>query len=246
MLSAAVVRDRNIVEPAFAALVQQRLGICPAYQPGAVPTITFDVLDGGVGFLDAITVADAFLTAGDAHWALIFGGEAHPSTETDVPGFRYSSTAAAMLLAAAPEGGFGILHTAVRPGPLAPHVFVDLLAAGADGRRSVTVLERPCPADIAAEAVLACLDAEALDLADIDILCSTPAPDFGAQLLGRMNRKPAGFHTVATEFGDPNSAAPVFAWAAAEAAAPRGRIRLFVAADGPKAACLSYRPTREG
>ena len=74
LINIGVFRDKNIVEPAMAPLIQQQLGMnLDPVQNDHIhrTTFSFDINDGECGFLTAVSVADGFLKSGAAKHALI-------------------------------------------------------------------------------------------------------------------------------------------------------------------------------
>ncbi|MCM6773537.1 hypothetical protein NDR87_08650 [Nocardia sp. CDC159] len=246
VLNAGVFRDQNISEPAVAALVQKRLEVGLEYRTGDIPAFSFDLMNGGTGMVHALMAAQCFLELGDIEYALVLSGDAHPSTERGVDGFPYTATGAAMVLRSDPDsGGFGELQQVSAECPR-PAAWVDLAAAGTEGRRAVTVRPGGDPLSAAAEVVTRCLAEEHLELTPTGALLLAPAPatDFASRLAKRLGAPPDAIAGVDPALGDPYTAAPVHAYLAAQAAGLVDDTRpvLFLAVDGDVAACITYRP----
>jgi 3-oxoacyl-[acyl-carrier-protein] synthase-3 len=81
LISIGVYRDNNIMEPAMASLIQQRLGINldPVKHGTMKFTFCFDLYNGACGFVNAIQVADSIIQSGQAENVLIVSADAHPS-----------------------------------------------------------------------------------------------------------------------------------------------------------------------
>lgn len=153
LIHVGVYRDDNIVEPAVAALVQQRIGIGLDYGRGDHTMYSFDLINGAAGVLDALAVADSLIACG-AGTVLITAADAHPGGDAEdrSPAFPYGPTAAAVVVARAPDDDS------------AATVFDGLVAAAGDtstpvgysripdvgnrGRRSI-VVDAPTVADLA-------------------------------------------------------------------------------------------------
>jgi 3-oxoacyl-[acyl-carrier-protein] synthase-3 len=97
VINIGVFRDNNIMEPAIAPLIQQRMGIHLKSEGTLYHTFAFDILNGAGGMLNAAQAAGALLANGNIRYALILGCDVHPST-TRTESFPYSSIGAAMLL----------------------------------------------------------------------------------------------------------------------------------------------------
>ncbi len=209
LINVGVFRDDNIVEPAVAALIQQRIGIALEYTSGAVPTFSFDLMNGACGLLDAVAVAGALLDTGSVDTVLITAGDTHPS-QAPHPDFPYASAAGALLLGHGPTG-FGSLHVAATTDDVAPTSYIDLGAAGAQARGTITV-EAPPRTPFAAQALAACAAAEGLDPATVPVLTG-PDPHL---------------HTAAL----------IFAYAERQ---QTDSAMLLLADGGATAACIAYR-----
>ena len=65
LLNVGLYRDRNLGEPALAALIQEDVQINPEDpSPGGHGSFSFDVANGACGVLSAMQVADRFLRCG--------------------------------------------------------------------------------------------------------------------------------------------------------------------------------------
>jgi 3-oxoacyl-[acyl-carrier-protein] synthase III len=99
LINAGVYRDENIMEPSIASLIQRELNMGLDFAPDnpKSSTFSFDVLNGACSFLNAATIADAFLKNGSVQYALIVSGDSHPS-KTQHADFPYVVIGSAALL----------------------------------------------------------------------------------------------------------------------------------------------------
>jgi len=104
LVNAGVYRDRHIVEPANAAYIQHRLGVNVEFQ--GRPTLSFDLLNGGCGMLNAAQVVAALLQTGEVEAGLVVAGEANGDRSPD-PASRVPPSGAALMLDLAPRAGTG-------------------------------------------------------------------------------------------------------------------------------------------
>ena len=106
LVSAGVYRDGHVAEPAIAAYIQHRLGINVEFQ--GRPTLSFDLLNGGCGMLNAAQVVGAMLQSGQAAAGMVVAGEANSDRRPD-PASAVARSGAALLLDLSPCGdaGFG-------------------------------------------------------------------------------------------------------------------------------------------
>lgn len=105
LLNTGLYHDRNLGEPAMAALIQEDVGIHPEDpRRDAHGTFSFDVANGSCGVLTALQVADGFLSSGAIDHALIVAGDADPGHRM-APRFPYSADAAAVVCGRSDDRG---------------------------------------------------------------------------------------------------------------------------------------------
>ncbi|MGW3544393.1 hypothetical protein ACWDNI_28190 [Nocardia niigatensis] len=247
LINTGVYRDSNMVEPAMSALIQQQAGIGLEYRSGDVPCLSFDLMNGTCGMLNAIQVSQALLAAPTVHRVLLVSGDAHPSKSPEPqPGFPIKPVGAAMLLERRPgTAGFGALHISATDGRPVPEGFVRLSEMGTSGRSSITVHRAGEVEELLHHAVSAAT--EALDVADAPrdrtvLICGRPIAGFPALLAERLGIAPEAVSADDTE-GDAHTSALPVAYRAArdDGRLDRADVALFVAAGaGPSAAAIAY------
>lgn len=251
VINAGVFRDFNISEPAVAALIQKRLAVGLEYQTGNVPAFSFDLMNGGTGVVHALMAAQCFLAPGEVRYAIVVAGDTHPSLARDREDFPYAATGAALLLRSGDDaGGFGRPHSTERTDSVPPAAWVNLEAAGTNGRNALTVRGGGGDPLTAADAVVrTCLAEDGIDIGDFAtgkavLLAPAPIPGFRERLAYRLGIPSAAVAGVDPAVGDPYSAAPVHAYvnAAASGLLDQAHTVLFLGADDSSAACLAYRP----
>ncbi|WP_181700292.1 hypothetical protein [Nocardia sp. GTS18] len=242
LINVGVYRDANLVEPAVAALIQQAAGVGLEYRPGDVPCLSFDLMNGACGPVNAIGVAASLLADLPNGHVVIVSGDAHPSMSADAH-FPFQPVGAAFVLEnRADVAGFGDVH--VSAGDTLPDAqgYVALAEMGAEGRSALTVELATGTAELVEHAVIAARDAlttDGLDAADTVLVCGKPTPEFATELAREL-----GVAAVVTDdfAGDAHTSALTGAYVAARAAGHDNRALLFVAADGgPTAAAVTYR-----
>ncbi|WP_280384589.1 hypothetical protein [Nocardia wallacei] len=250
LINAGVFRDSNTVEPAVSALIQKSAGIGLDYSYGDPRSFSFDLMNGAVGVLNAVQVAQSVLETGSAEHVLVVSGDTHPSlarSEADDE-FPYATAGAALLLEhTAEDEGFGRVHTVTGGGSPAVESYVDVATMGTAGRSLMTVEREPGfeerLLDAAAEVALAALDeAGDLDPATTVLIASTPSATFPRQLADKLGI--AEIRTPDLTAGDPHTAALPLAYDLAVQQDSLGGYTtvLFVAAGaGPSAAAALYR-----
>ncbi len=106
LVNAGVYRDGHVCEPAIACYVQNALGINVDFHGRR--TLSFDLLNGGVGMLNAAHVVASLLLAGEVDAGMVVSSEVNSDRRPD-PSFTYAPSGAALLLDVSPRGetGFG-------------------------------------------------------------------------------------------------------------------------------------------
>ncbi|WP_245649678.1 hypothetical protein [Nocardia shimofusensis] len=242
LINVGVYRDANLVEPAIAALIQQAAGIGLEYRRGDVPCLSFDLMNGACGLVNAVGVATSLLADLPAGRVVVVSGDAHPSERADAQ-FAFEPVGAAFVLENHDDAmGFGRVHVSAGEQLPDPQGYVRLSAMGAHGRSALTVELRSGTAELVEHAAVAAreaLAADGIDAGRVVLLCGKPTSAFAGELATEL-----GVGSVVTdEFdGDAHTSALTAAFVAARAAGLVDRPLLFVAADGgPTAAAVTYR-----
>ena len=246
LINTGIYRDDNVVEPAAAALIQKHSGIGLEYRRHTSPTLSFDLMNGPCGFLDAVQVASAVFGTTECRSCVVVSGDGHPSrSPRPDASFPYLGSSAATLLMNSPDGsGFGSVYR-VGSSPGSPVGYVDLATMGLTGRTLMTVDEpgviiREQGQQLAIDVAERCLETEGIDPADCVLVASEPRAGFAKTVAAAVQ-----IDQVVTPStpGNPHTAALPFAYQAlleAEPTRTEGHA-LFLAADGYyTAACAIY------
>ncbi len=190
VVNAGLYRDRNLAEPALAALIQADIGAHPEDpHPGGHGTFSFDVANGVCGVLTALQVIDGFLRSGAIRRALVVASDADPGhgmTEH----FPFTAAGGALLCRWADDGtGLGPFRWTNLPdggesfrATLGPH----------NGRNLLTV-SAPSTVDAqfavaAGRAARDCLAAAGASPTDIDlVVAAPPRPGFTTRLATELD-----------------------------------------------------------
>ncbi|HEX9337291.1 MAG TPA: 3-oxoacyl-[acyl-carrier-protein] synthase III C-terminal domain-containing protein [Pseudonocardiaceae bacterium] len=185
LVNAGLYHDRNLGEPALAALIQQDIGANPEDpHPDAHGTFSFDVANGACGVLTALQVIDGFLRSGAIRRALVVASDADPGHGRSL-NFPFASAGGALLCRwSDDESGLGPVRWANVPD--GGDAFRATLGLH-DGRNMVTFADSSTMdkqfAEAAVTAARECLDDAAVGLAGVDlIVAAPPRPDFTAAL----------------------------------------------------------------
>lgn len=177
LVNAGIYRDRNLGEPALAALIQEDIGAnVEDPHAGAHGTFSFDIANGTCGVLTALQVVDGFLRSHTIDRALIVTSDADPGHGMSEH-FPFSPVGAALLCGwSGNDEGLGQFHWANCPDE--GENFRATVGCG-DARNvlrfdySFTTEQRFAVAG--AEAARGCLAKSSLELDDIDAVVAAPA-----------------------------------------------------------------------
>ncbi|EHI14323.1 hypothetical protein [Mycolicibacterium thermoresistibile] len=247
LVNAGIYRDRNLGEPALAALIQEDIGANPEHpHAGGHGTFSFDVANGTCGVLTALQIVDGYLTSRTVDCALVVAGDADPGRGLSED-FPFAPVGAALLCGwTDDEYGLGPVHWACRPDD------------GRNFRATVSQVDRrnllrfgwsdhldEVYAATAAEAVARCLAAEGpgSDSSDVDVIVAAPARARFRAALAELLRVPVERIAVA-----PGESIHTAALAAALPQIPVGSRALIVAAGAgvTAGAAMYHRPDCRG
>src|SRR6476620_7425946 len=97
LINAGIYRDRNLAEPALAAMIQEDIGANPEKPHAhAHGTFSFDISNGTCGVLTALQIVDGFLKSHAIDRALVVSSDADPGHGMSEH-FSFTPTGAALL-----------------------------------------------------------------------------------------------------------------------------------------------------
>jgi 3-oxoacyl-[acyl-carrier-protein] synthase-3 len=97
LVNAGIYRDRNLGEPALAAMIQEDIDANPENpHAGTHGTFSFDIANGTCGVLTALQIVDGFLKSHAIDCALVVASDANPGRGMSEH-FPFSPAGAAML-----------------------------------------------------------------------------------------------------------------------------------------------------
>jgi 3-oxoacyl-[acyl-carrier-protein] synthase III len=189
LVNAGVYRDRNLGEPALAALIQKDIGAnVEDPHADAHGTFSFDIANGTCGVLTALQVVDGFLRSHTINCALVVTSDANPGHGMSEH-FPFSPVGAALLCGWAGDGdGLGPFHWANCPDDGENfRAAVGLGDARNVLRFSGSVTKEQQFAAAGAEAARGCLARSSLGLGDVDAIVAAPAlRDYQAALANQL------------------------------------------------------------
>ncbi|MBJ8347023.1 3-oxoacyl-[acyl-carrier-protein] synthase III C-terminal domain-containing protein [Antrihabitans sp. YC2-6] len=242
VVNAGLYRDRNLGEPALAALIQEDIGANPEDpHAGGHGTFSFDVANGACGAVTATQIIDGFLRTGTVGRGLVVTSDADPGHGMSKD-FPFAPTGAALLCSwTDADCGFGEFHWVRADDESAFSSTVRL-----DHRQNVlhfdisdTYAERF--AAVAARAAEKCLATAELDIDDLDMIVAAPSDRKFCIVLGsELGMSPQRITAAATA----NSHTAAILEAMKEAVAqlrPGGTALVLAAGAGIEAVAVLYR-----
>jgi 3-oxoacyl-[acyl-carrier-protein] synthase-3 len=229
LINAGVYLDRNISEPAIAALIQEDIGAHPEIEPGVGQgTLSFDVRNGACGLLTGMYLVDELLASGTIRCGMVVAGDADPEPGIS-EGFGFAAAGGAVLLGrddARP--GLGAFRFDTFP-ELADEFESNIAwheTEPGEGRNTLTVdIGERYPehaVECAEETVRRLARDEGVDLAEVDLLVATAsAPGFATALAERLGLTAARIASAADGLARAHTAAPALALGSAPLAASR-------------------------
>jgi 3-oxoacyl-[acyl-carrier-protein] synthase-3 len=190
LVNAGIYRDRNLGEPALAAMIQEDIGAHPEDpHADAHGTFSFDVANGTCGVLTGLQIVDGFLRSRTIRYALVVASDADPGRGMSED-FPFSATGGAVLCSWTDRRyGLGRVHWANADDDLGGAFRATV--GHLDNRNVLRVDQSEWMdaryAAAAAAAVTACLKHASLQLGDIDRIVAAPArPQFRTELAQRL------------------------------------------------------------
>jgi 3-oxoacyl-[acyl-carrier-protein] synthase III len=198
LINAGVYLDRNISEPAIAALIQDDIDANLEPEPGGGQgTFSFDVRNGACGLLTGIELIDGLLASGTIEAGMVVAADADPEPGL-TEGFGFPALGGAVMLRTdGARPGFTRFRSATFPEY--DHLFssaIDWRAENGDGRNALTVeIAEDYPARVlecAQTTTRELAAADGLTLGEVGVLYATAStPGFGRALAERLGIPPA-------------------------------------------------------
>lgn len=248
LINAGIYRDRNLAEPALAALIQQDIGANPEDpHGGGHGTFSFDVANGACGVLTALQIADGFLRSHTIDCALVVASDADPGRGRSER-FPFSPVGAALLCDWVDDDcGLGRVHWVNVPDD------GDTFRAtvGFEDSRNVLRFRTSDSMDeqfagAGAEAARRCLGTASLDVVDVDAIVAAPARSEYRVALAAHLGIPVDRITVADDERMHTAALVAALNAATDQIPPGGRVLLVAAGAGVTAGAALYTKARVG
>ena len=239
LINAGVYLDRNISEPAVAALIQEDIDANPEIQPGVGQgTLSFDVRNGACGTLTGMYLVDGLLASGTIQCGMVVGGDVDPEPGVS-QAFGFPAAAGAVVLSW-DDSRPGLTAFKFETFPEFADDFRSYIAwdegpGDGHGRNRLTVEID----DAYSVHALACAESTAreliaedgLDLAEVDLLIATASvPDFAAALGQRLGIRQDRVASLSDGFAGAHTAAGAIARESVQPVPGTSRTALVVSA----------------
>ena len=255
LINVGVYRENNIMEPSVAALIQQKMELNPDPAKNCLQqrTLSYDLVSGATGFLNAAMLANSLLQTGAASNVLIVAADVHPSGQSQ-DDFPFSTLGTAVLLQRGGDDGRGFGPFLFKTAPAGSTVGYSTKGKvsefGMEGRsHAVFTAEADCVEQLGAFAIETARDflqRNAIAPEQIDILVASQVARNFPHRLAQQLGLPA--HCYAVDLyekqGDPHTAAPgaCLHHLLQDGLFQSGKNVLFVSVgSGLSAACALYR-----
>ncbi|RYZ55086.1 MAG: hypothetical protein EOP07_14870 [Proteobacteria bacterium] len=214
IINTGIYRENNIVEPAVAMLIQKELGMNGDYVKAAngKDSFGFDLLNGGIGALNALKIADSMLESGAVRYVLIVGGDSHPSN-SEVAGFPYTTLGSALLLGKGKDPKKGIQGSAFRSKQHAGQgrmSYIEMTKVGVSGRQSMTITTDkdyvPAARNLAIELAKDYITKNKLKSSELQLISTQLSEDFSKDVAKSIGVSPESSLSLFAKFGDVHSA----------------------------------------
>ena len=243
LINTGVYRDKNLAEPALAALIQEDVGANPEDpHDDAHGTFSFDIANGTCGVLTALQIVDGFLRSHTIDCALVVASDADPGRGMSEH-FPFSPVGAALLCDwSDDDSGLGRVH------------WVNVPDDGESFRATVgledarNVLRFSGSADLdeqfaaaGAQVAHSCLAEASLGISDVDVIVAAPARHGYRAALAAKLAVPLERIVVADDESMHTASLVAALRGAGEELSPGARVLLIAASAGITAGAALYR-----
>ena len=242
LINTGIYRDKNLAEPALAALIQEVIGANPEDpHDDAHGTFSFDISNGTCGVLTALQIVDGFLRSHTINCALVVASDADPGRGMSEH-FPFSPVGAALLCDWSDDDfGLGRVHWVNIPDDGENF----RATVGLEDARNVLRFSGSAAMDeqfAAAGAQVArnCLQEASLGLSDVDIIVAAPARHAYRAALAAQLAVPVERITVADDESMHTASLVAALRSAAEELPPGARVLLIAAGAGVTAGAALY------
>jgi len=241
MINVGIYRDKNYLEPSICALIQKELHINPDFvkYPVQSPAFSFDVMNGGCGFVNALQVANSLVKSRSIQNALIVASDMHPSQKANHEDFPFSSIGTAVILTKneEPSEGLSCFHYRTKSETIGRHGFIDFSQNHVPASKRIEIEQSESfsqdLADFVSEQLKQFVNEQNIDLSKTLILCSHPSREFLDALHRETEINLELSHEVLAKYGDSHTSSLALAFVEAQTKSifPNYEKLLFIGAD---------------
>jgi 3-oxoacyl-[acyl-carrier-protein] synthase-3 len=243
LINTGIYRDKNLAEPALAALIQEDIGANPEDpHEDTHGTFSFDIANGTCGILTALQIVDGFLRSHTINCALVVTSDADPGRGMSEH-FPFSPVGAALLCDwSEDDSGLGRVHWVNIPDDGENF----RATVGLEDARNVLRFSKSAAmderfAEAGAQVAQSCLQEASLGLSDVDMIVASPARHGYRAALAAKLAIPVERITVADDESMHTASLVSALSSAAEKLSPGARILLVAAGAGVTAGAALYR-----
>ncbi|HXA10796.1 MAG TPA: 3-oxoacyl-[acyl-carrier-protein] synthase III C-terminal domain-containing protein [Mycobacterium sp.] len=243
LINTGIYRDKNLAEPALAALIQQDIGANPEDpHDDAHGTFSFDISNGTCGVLTALQIIDGFLRSHTINCALVVASDANPGRGM-TEHFPFSPVGAALLCDWSDDDfGLGRVHWVNIPDDGENF----RATVGLEDARNVLRFSGSAAMDeqfaaASAQVARSCLQEASLGLSDVDFIVAAPARHGYRAALAAQLAVPVERIIVAQDESMHTASLVAALRSAAEELPPGARVLLVAAGAGVTAGAALYR-----
>ena len=210
LINVGIYRDNNLCEPSVASLIQHGLGINlnPMKTPVKRPTLSFDIMNGAGGMLNALQVAKAVLQAKQLTRALLVSGDSPPSPKP-ASDFPITHAGAALLVELSEEQGFDDFTFATTTTFDGQTGHLDLEKHGTQSRFSLQIDRTTDPEQMigfTSDVIERFLGKQKIDKANVLLIISHPSPSFANVVSDKVGVALASCNATLLDWGDTHTA----------------------------------------
>ena len=219
LINTGIYRDKNIGEPAIAALIQQGIKANPGVrEDGGQGTFSFDLANGGCGLITAMNLVHNYMDAKDLDVGLVVTSDVDPAPGV-TEGYNFVPAGAAILLEAEDEP-IGFTNFMTRTFPKYEDMFESRVlfkgSKAGKGRNVLHLSERKAYmarcVDCAEKAVTEFMDQSPIDPKMLDLIITSQSPiGFPKKFRVRMGLRRSRVIDVSEEYGALHTAGPAAA-----------------------------------
>ncbi|MBT4290596.1 MAG: hypothetical protein HOD92_24995 [Deltaproteobacteria bacterium] len=219
LINTGIYRTDNIGEPAMAAVIQDLIkahpfGIKKKRLPPKNQTFSFDLMNGGCGFINAIQLIDGLMNSGSLHKGIIVTADVEPRPGFS-EGYSFAPIAAALILKPGKKNQ-GFIQFGSDTYLEYKDRFTGQLVFSKSRQKSLLILDQT---ETYLDACIRCsnesinkfLETNKLNINDIDLIIPSQTPQGLPDALNQISALEGKVVIANTDLGELHTAGPAFA-----------------------------------